>query len=101
MVRNTTGRLAIVVLSVCGLLSGGFALLLGCGTGLGVGLGLYGMVGCSPGVRELGTEEDDQRRIIDPDQQRDQRPRRTVSRANAGAAYVETNPHLPNRERHG
>jgi hypothetical protein len=59
MVRNTTGRLAVVVLSVCGLLSGGFALLLGCGTGLGVGLGLYDTLARSPGVRKLGTEEND------------------------------------------
>src|SRR5215475_2441054 len=101
MVRNTTGRLAIVVLSPRGLLSGSFALRLRCSTKLSIGHGLHGTLARSPGVRKLGTEENDQRRIVDPDQQRDQRPRCTVSRANAGAAYVVTNAHLANREEHG
>src|SRR5262245_61931070 len=83
------GRLAdVVVLSVRGLLSGNFTLRLRCGTRLGVGHGLHDTLARRPGMRELGTEEDNERRIIDPDQQRDQRPRCTVGRANAGAAYV-------------
>ena len=54
----------IVVLSERGLLSDGCALRLRYGTGLGIGHGLHGTLARRPGVRELGTKEDDQRRII-------------------------------------
>ena len=57
---GTSGRLAVVVLSVRGLFSGGLALRLRCGTRLSVGHGLHGTLARRPGVRELGTEEDDQ-----------------------------------------
>ena len=60
----------------------------GCRPGHGVRLGGHAPVARGPGMRELGAEEHDQGRVIDPHQQHHHRPGRAVGRAHARVAEV-------------
>ena len=54
-----------------------------------------------PGLGELSAEKEDQCRVIDPYQQRDQRPGRAVGRADARPADIGADHGLAHREQHG
>ena len=56
--------------------------------GNGVRLGCYTAMACGPGVRELGTEKQDQGGVIDPHEEYHYRPGCTVGRAHAGLTEV-------------
>ena len=52
-------------------------------------------------LRQLRPEEQDLRRVVDPDQQQDQRSRRAVGGGHAAASQVEPDAELPRREQAG
>ena len=60
----------------------------GAAPGMACGWGVTLAMPRGPGMRELGAEEHDQGRVIDPHQEHHQRARRAVGRAHARLAEV-------------